>query len=316
MHDCANLVFRKQIPHSVGIAAVSLDKLEIPWHRTGNAGCQIVNDDDRPAGIAQREQNVATDVPCATRHGDCGLHCHVFVIRGTCKIPRSREFFRCGRRISWQSGPLRDSVGFPRPSTEGAAPWRQCGHCTSPGITLKPTCSRGSRKRSGRLARDTGASWRFPGSRASRAFCPVSTACPAGRPAEDRAALARAFTAKAVLNLPTTRAPSGRFQVDRTLRRLCGWSGPGEIPSEATFSRSFAGFSECALPARLHEAAVRRTLGDRVIGHVSRDRRRSRRARGRSPRLRSPRSRSAGAAARARARNGPGSGGVWNSSSG
>ncbi len=126
-----------------------------------------------------------------------------------------------------------------------------------------------------------------------------------GRPAEDRAALARAFAAKAVLNLPTMRALVERLQVDRTLRRLCGWSGIGEIPSEATFSRAFAEFSECALPARLHEAVVRQALGDRVIGHVSRDRRRSRRARGRSPR---PRNRSAGAAARARARNGPGSG--------
>ncbi len=137
-----------------------------------------------------------------------------------------------------------------------------------------------------------------------------------GRPAEDRAALARAFAAKAVLNLPTTRAPSGRLQVDRTLRRLCGWSRRRGIPSEATFSRAFAGFSECALPARLHETVVRQALGDRVIGHISRDRRRSRRARSPGPGPRSPRSRSAGAAARARARNGPGSGSAWNSSSG
>ncbi len=92
-----------------------------------------------------------------------------------------------------------------------------------------------------------------------------------GRPAEDRAALARAFAAKAVFNLPTTRALIDRLQVDRTLRRLCGWSGIGEIPSEATFSRAFAEFAERALPARLHEAVVRQALGDRVIGHVSRD---------------------------------------------
>ncbi len=92
-----------------------------------------------------------------------------------------------------------------------------------------------------------------------------------GRPAEDRAALARAFAAKAVFNLPTTRALIDRLQVDGTLRRLCGWSGPGEIPSEATFSRAFAEFAERALPARLHEAVVRQALGDRLIGHVSRD---------------------------------------------
>ncbi len=180
------------------------------------------------------------------------------------------NFFAAAGEFPWQSGPLRDSVGFRRTSTERAAPWRQCGHCTSPGITFKPTCSRGPGKNPDRLAGGIGTSRRFPGSRATGAFFPFRR--PA-RPAEDRAALARAFAAKAVFNLPTTRAPSGRLQVDRTLRRLCGWSGPGEIPSEATFSRAFAEFSECALPARLHEAVVRRTLGDRVVGHETRRRR-------------------------------------------
>ena len=58
-----------------------------------------------------------------------------------------------------------------------------------------------------------------------------------GRPEEDRAALARAFIAKAVFDIPTTRGLIERLEVDgRLWRRLCGWSGAGRLPSEATFS--------------------------------------------------------------------------------
>ena len=44
-------------------------------------------------------------------------------------------------------------------------------------------------------------------------------------PEEDRAALARAFIAKAVFDIPTTRALIERLEVDGRLWRLCGWSG-------------------------------------------------------------------------------------------
>ena len=40
-----------------------------------------------------------------------------------------------------------------------------------------------------------------------------------GRPAKDRVALARAFVAKAKLNLPTTEALMDRLKVDQALRR-------------------------------------------------------------------------------------------------
>ena len=96
-----------------------------------------------------------------------------------------------------------------------------------------------------------------------------------GRPPEDRAALARAFIAKAVFDIPTTRALIERLQVDRTLYRLCGWSGVCRLPSEATFSRGFAEFADSALASRLHEA--KRTLKD----HLVIMRRRSRAARSR-----------------------------------
>ena len=44
-----------------------------------------------------------------------------------------------------------------------------------------------------------------------------------GRPLKDRAALARAFLAKAVLDVPTTRGLVERLRTEGLLRRLCGW---------------------------------------------------------------------------------------------
>ena len=102
------------------------------------------------------------------------------------------------------------------------------------------------------------------------AFVPYWHGVP-GRPPAERAALARAFVAKAVLNLPTTRMLIERVEADKTLRRLCGWSRPSEVPSEATFSRAFAEFADSALPSRLHEALIRQTHADRLVGHIARD---------------------------------------------
>ena len=76
-----------------------------------------------------------------------------------------------------------------------------------------------------------------------------------GRPQNDRAAVARAFIAKAVFDITTTRALIARLANDWTLRRLCGWSSVRAIPSEATFSRAFSEFADSALPSRLHAAA-------------------------------------------------------------
>ena len=92
-----------------------------------------------------------------------------------------------------------------------------------------------------------------------------------GRPQQDRAAMARAFIAKAVFQIDTTRALLERLANDRALRRLCGWESIRAIPSEATFSRAFAGFAEGALPSRLHEALIEHTMQEQLVGHVSRD---------------------------------------------
>jgi transposase len=92
-----------------------------------------------------------------------------------------------------------------------------------------------------------------------------------GRPPHDRAALARAFVAKAVIGLPTTSMLIDQLAVDKRLRRLCGWEHPGQVPSESTFSRAFAEFAESELPSRVHEALIKTTHAERLVGHISRD---------------------------------------------
>ena len=102
------------------------------------------------------------------------------------------------------------------------------------------------------------------------AFVPVHDGEP-GRPADDRQALARAFIAKAVLNLPTTAALIERLAVDATLRRLCGWERVAQVPGEWTFSRAAAEFADTGLAARTHAALIERTLKDHIVGHIARD---------------------------------------------
>ena len=102
------------------------------------------------------------------------------------------------------------------------------------------------------------------------AFVPMRDGGP-GRPLDDRPALARAFIAKAVLNLPTTAGLIERLTVDATLRRLCGWQRAAEVPGGWTFSRAFAEFADAGLAERAHAALIERTLKDHLVGHVSRD---------------------------------------------
>ena len=127
-----------------------------------------------------------------------------------------------------------------------------------------------------------------------------------GRPRKDRAAVARAFVTKAVYDMPTTRLLLDRLATDVVLRRICGWERRREMPSESVFSRAFAEFAHSKLPQRVHEALLRKTHGDRLVGHLSRDLDGHRGAReagreGRS-RLRRP---SASGGGRRRVKNGP-----------
>ena len=92
-----------------------------------------------------------------------------------------------------------------------------------------------------------------------------------GRPPADRSALANGFVAKAVLGLTTTVALIERLTIDRALRRICGFSRWKKLPDEATFSRAFAEFAENRLAERVHEALIKASLGEELIGHLSRD---------------------------------------------
>ena len=62
-----------------------------------------------------------------------------------------------------------------------------------------------------------------------------------------------------------------RLEVDGRLCRLCGSSGAGRLPSEATFSRAFSEFDESRLASRLHETLIARTMDGHLVEHISLD---------------------------------------------
>jgi len=92
-----------------------------------------------------------------------------------------------------------------------------------------------------------------------------------GRPPHDRSCIARAFLAKAIFNLPHTRALRERLKHDAVLRRLCGWERAAKVPDETVFSRAFAEFASSELPQRVQQALVQRTRAQRLVGHILRD---------------------------------------------
>jgi transposase len=92
-----------------------------------------------------------------------------------------------------------------------------------------------------------------------------------GRPPQDRTAIARAFVAKTIYNMPTTRALLDRLETDSALRRICGWERKNDVPDEWTFSRAFAEFSASQLPERVHEAFIKKSYEGEIVGHNSRD---------------------------------------------
>ena len=92
-----------------------------------------------------------------------------------------------------------------------------------------------------------------------------------GRPSKDRYAIACAFVAKAVYGFSTTRQLLEALQRDAQLRRICGWEAARRVPHEATFSRAFEEFARMEFPQFVHEALIRDTQSDRLIGHIARD---------------------------------------------
>jgi hypothetical protein len=92
-----------------------------------------------------------------------------------------------------------------------------------------------------------------------------------GRPIKEREAIARAFVAKSLLRYQHTSSLRNALLSTPNLRLICGFSKRHEIPSESTFSRSFAEYARAGLGTVVHDALVEEHLGTELIGHISRD---------------------------------------------
>jgi len=92
-----------------------------------------------------------------------------------------------------------------------------------------------------------------------------------GRPPASRRSIARAFVAKSVYNMATTRVLLDQLASSPQLRRICGWEKARDVPSESVFSRAFAEFASSELPRRAHEAIIGAHVKPHVVHHVSRD---------------------------------------------
>jgi Transposase domain (DUF772)/Transposase DDE domain len=98
--------------------------------------------------------------------------------------------------------------------------------------------------------------------------CPLDKV---GCPLKDRRAITRAFIAKALFQLQTTRATIDRIKSDTQLKRICGWESDEQIPSESTFSRAFSFLSTTEVLNIIHQATVNKYLENSVVLTVSRD---------------------------------------------
>ena len=92
-----------------------------------------------------------------------------------------------------------------------------------------------------------------------------------GQSPKNRKQIARAFIAKAVYNLNTTRGLIDRLKSTPALRRICGWEKAADVPHESSFSRAFKEFSQAGLTLIAHENIVKEHMANRIIGHISRD---------------------------------------------
>jgi hypothetical protein len=90
-------------------------------------------------------------------------------------------------------------------------------------------------------------------------------------PPKHREELARAFVAKQVYNLQTTRDLIERLKIDRTLRIICGWRHHNEIPSESKFSRVFKEFSLQRIATKAHDVFIEKYLSETLFFYHSID---------------------------------------------
>ncbi len=90
-------------------------------------------------------------------------------------------------------------------------------------------------------------------------------------PPKHRKEIARAFIAKAVYNIQTTRDLIDRLKVDRVLRIICGWRYARCIPHESTFSRVFAQLAHSKIADKTHQAFIEAYLSDTLFFYNSTD---------------------------------------------
>jgi len=88
---------------------------------------------------------------------------------------------------------------------------------------------------------------------------------------KDREQIARAFIAKSVYNIQTTRDLIDRLRIDRTLRILCGWRYSNSIPSESKFSRVFKELSNMKIAEKTHEKFVKEYLSEEIFFYNATD---------------------------------------------
>ena len=88
---------------------------------------------------------------------------------------------------------------------------------------------------------------------------------------KDREECARAFIAKSVYNIQTTRDLINRLHSDKILRVLCGWRYKSDIPSESKFSRVFKELSELQIAQKTHEQFVKEYLSDTLFFYNASD---------------------------------------------
>lgn len=92
-----------------------------------------------------------------------------------------------------------------------------------------------------------------------------------GRKRKSRLSLLKAFVAKSVFGYQNTKTMMENVKGNPTIRRLCGWERECDVPSGPTFSRAFEEFAESGLPQKIHEGIVKKYLGEKLVGHISRD---------------------------------------------
>jgi IS5 family transposase len=88
---------------------------------------------------------------------------------------------------------------------------------------------------------------------------------------KDRRCLARAFVAMAFYGGTDRQAFRERLCGDKALRKVCGWTHRGQLPSASTFSRAFRHFAETGLADQVHAALVQGWRGADVVWHAATD---------------------------------------------